>query len=316
MLELRLLSLICYLAKELMLLELNLQEFLQQHKQIIEDFLVRLLPHQTSQSLYAAMQYSVLNNGKRLRPALVYATGKVLETPIDKLNAAAAAVELVHCYSLVHDDLPAMDDDDLRRGMPSCHKAFGEATAILTGDALQSMAFEVLSDPELNPLAVSLQIEMIQVLSKAIGSRGMVLGQAQDMAAENQAINLESLIQLHKYKTGCLFNACIELALIASEQNNKAVVREALLDYGTNIGLAFQIQDDILDATSDDITLGKPAGSDIAAGKSTFITLLGVDGAREYAALALQQAIDALSPLGYKANILSDLAMHLINRTS
>lgn len=292
-------------------------QFLQNHKQIIESLLTKLLPSQhqaDNHQLYAAMHYSVLNNGKRLRPAMVYATGLALQTDISQLHAAAAAVELIHCYSLIHDDLPALDNDDLRRGAPTCHKAFGEATAILAGDALQSLAFEVLTDPELNPVSPSQQAMMVAVLAKAIGPAGMVLGQAQDMAAENKLLNLESLIKLHKHKTGSLFSACIEMALIASGQHNDPQTRESLLDYGQNIGLAFQIQDDILDITSSNETLGKPVGSDQESGKSTFPSLLGLDGAIQYAKETLGRAFSALQPLGKSAQILEDLANYISNR--
>lgn len=294
----------------------DIKDFIQKHKEIIEGFLVKLLPHQTSHRLYAAMQYAVLNNGKRIRPALVYATGQVLNVPIERLHAAAAAIELTHCYSLVHDDLPAMDDDDLRRGMPSCHKAFGEAVAILTGDALQVMAFEVLSDPELNPVEPQLQVAMIAALARASGASGMILGQAEDIEAENKIISLDELAHMHQRKTGALLNACLEVSIIAAGKENDATVRESLLDFGHNIGLAFQIQDDILDETSDDQTLGKPAGSDLAANKSTYTTLLGLEAAQEHAAKALRQAIAALEPLGDDASTLRDLGNYIVSRTA
>lgn len=294
--------------------KIDLQQFLQQHKLIIEDFLTKLLPQQTNNSLYEAMRYSVLNNGKRLRPALVYATGQILGTSIDKLHAAAAALELIHCYSLIHDDLPAMDDDDLRRGLPTCHKAFNEATAILTGDALQTMAFEVLSDPELNPVTPQQQISMVMVLAKAAGASGMILGQADDMEAENRVLTLSELTLLHKRKTGALFNAALELSLIASNKANNSSIRDALLDFGNNIGLAFQIQDDILDEISDSVILGKPAGSDRSSGKSTFISLLGLESSQQHATKALQQAKDSLAPFGTSANTLIELSNYMVAR--
>lgn len=292
----------------------SLQDFLQQHKLLVEDFLVRLLPQQTSHSLFAAMHYSVINGGKRIRPALVYATGTILDAPLEKLHAAAAAVELIHCYSLVHDDLPAMDDDDLRRGLPSCHKAFGEATAILTGDALQTIAFEILSNPNLNPVSPSQQIAMVNVLAKAAGSAGMILGQADDMEAEKKLLALDQLALLHKRKTGCLFNACLELGMIASSQEHNPEVREALLDYGHNLGLVFQIQDDILDVISDTETLGKPVGSDLESEKSTFTSLLGLDGAYQHVKVALNAAHEALIPLGPESKILGDIVNYAANR--
>ena len=295
----------------------NLQDFLDVHKQLIEGLLDRLIPsHKTTHNLFAAMKYSVLNNGKRLRPALVYATGRALNTPIEKLHAAAASVELIHCYSLIHDDLPAMDNDDLRRGLPTCHKAFDEATAILAGDALQSLAFQVLADNELNPVGSNAQIAMLAALAKAIGAAGMVLGQAEDMAAENKHLNISALTKMHANKTGALFCACIDLALIASGQDNNTALRESLQTYGQNMGLAFQLQDDILDVTSSNEVLGKKVGSDQAAGKSTFPSLLGLDSSKEYAATTLQKALTALDILGEKADLLRKFADHLINRVN
>lgn len=307
-----------YLVTELSLSieEPQLHAFLAKHKQIIETVLDKLLPReQTGHSLFAAMRYSALNNGKRLRPALVYATGQALQTPIELLHAAAASVELIHCYSLIHDDLPAMDDDDLRRGVPTCHKAYDEATAILAGDALQSLAFQVLSDPELNPVSPQQQIAMVAVLAKAIGAIGMILGQAEDMAAERTSLSLTQLCQLHNHKTGALFCACIELCYIASGKTDH-MLRENLLTYGKHLGLAFQIQDDILDVTSDNHTLGKPVGSDLEADKSTFPKLLGLSAAKEYAESTLQTAIDALKSLHDDSQLLKSLAYHVLSRVN
>jgi geranylgeranyl diphosphate synthase type II len=295
----------------------KLQNFLHIHKDICESFLNKILPNfQVNHDLYKAIRYSVLNNGKRLRPTLVYAVGQALNTPADKLHAAAASVELIHCYSLIHDDLPAMDDDDLRRGVPTCHKVYSEATAILAGDALQAMAFEVLSDPELNPIEPQQKIAMIATLAKAIGPLGMILGQAEDMAAEHQLLSLNDLNKLHAHKTGALFSACIELSLIASGKETDYTLRESLLDYAKNIGLAFQIKDDILDVVSQTETLGKKVGADLEAGKATYPSLLGLEAAVQHAEAALEQACRALEPLGSSAEILKDLAKYLINRTS
>jgi geranylgeranyl pyrophosphate synthase len=297
--------------------QVDLQGFLSIHKQIIENFLARLMPsYEAKHNLVAALKYSVLNNGKRLRPALVYATGKVLNTPIEKLHAAAASVELVHCYSLVHDDLPAMDDDDLRRGLPTCHRAFDEATAILAGDALQSLAFQILADSELNQVTAQQQIAMVAALAKAIGAAGMVRGQAEDMAAEQKLLGLEELKLMHQRKTGALFGACIELALIASGQQDNQEIHKSLHAYGQNIGLAFQLQDDILDVVSTNEVLGKPVGSDQVADKSTFVKLLGVDGAVQLADTVRQQALSALDNLGAEAQLLRELADHLANRVN
>jgi len=289
---------------------------LQAYKQRIEAWLSKLLTFKPTNGndLLAAMSYSVLNNGKRLRPALVYATGVALNVPLERLDAAAASVELIHCYSLVHDDLPAMDDDDLRRGMPTCHKAYSEATAILTGDALQALAFQILADPELNPISPQQQIAMVHGLAKAAGPAGMVLGQAQDLAAEHKTVALDELTTLHNNKTGALFRACVELSLIASDHKDEAKIRTALDGYAYNLGLAFQIQDDILDITSDDTTLGKPVGSDQALGKSTFPGLLGLSAARQKANDTFDKALVYLEQINSDTSELKSLANLLVIR--
>lgn len=290
-------------------------EFINDRQDLVARTCTKLLPAiSDSNRLSAAMRYSVLNNGKRLRPLLVYAVGEALQTPIAKLNAAAVSVELIHCYSLIHDDLPAMDDDDLRRGLPSCHKAFDEATAILAGDALQALAFEVLCDPELNPVPTEQRLAMIQALARASGAAGMVLGQALDLASENQDIGLSELITLHRHKTGALFNACVELGFLASSHTIDQKLHQQLQDFGKNLGLAFQIQDDILDVTSDTATLGKPAGSDQKLNKATFPSLLGLETAQSQADHYLQQAIESIASLGEHANTLRNLAIHVKNR--
>ncbi len=275
---------------------------------ILDDLFAKLLPMPPSRhSLFAAMRYSVLNGGKRLRPTLVYCTGQVLGNDLARLHGAALSVELIHCYSLIHDDLPAMDDDDLRRGIASCHKAFDEATAILAGDALQSMAFQVLSDPELNPVSAERQIAMVRILAKAAGAAGMVLGQAEDMAGESRTLPLADLITLHKNKTGALFNACIELAILASEEQPTIATIDRLLTYGRHLGLAFQIQDDVLDVIGTDESLGKPAGSDQKLHKSTFTSLLGLEAAQQQATENFAKALEALRPIGQMAQPLVDL---------
>lgn len=266
-----------------------------QAKQRIEQYLVNLLPTGSAEpTLGAAMHYAVLNGGKRLRPALVYATGVALGMPPEKLDATAASVELIHCYSLVHDDLPAMDNDHLRRGMPTCHIKFNESTAILTGDALQSLAFQVLSDPELNLVSDQQKIKMVNCLAKAIGDSGMVLGQALDMEAEDKIISSEQLSNIHDNKTGKLFCACVELGYYASGRDNPEILKN-LLSFASNLGLAFQIQDDILDITSTDEKLGKPAGSDQKLGKSTYCSILGLENAKSQAQAILANVKQSLS---------------------
>lgn len=290
--------------------------YLEQNKHMIEDFLAKLLPTETVHNhLFSAIRYSVLNNGKRLRPTLVYATGQMLGISLDRLHAPAAAIELIHCYSLVHDDLPAMDDDDLRRGMPTCHKAFNEATAILAGDALQSLAFQILSDPELNPVPASQQVKMINILAQASGPAGMVLGQAQDIAAEDKALGLQDIITLHKNKTGALFNACIELAMFCAPSPIDEDTQSRLRLYAEHLGLAFQIHDDVLDVIGEENIIGKPIGSDQKLAKSTFTSLLGVDGAKQKALENLNLALQAIETFGDKSNMLTDIAKYLISRT-
>ncbi len=290
--------------------------FIQQHKQLIEAYLMRMLPLKSSNSLYAAMQYSVLNNGKRLRPILVYATGAALGVNIHALDAAAAAVELMHCYSLVHDDLPAMDDDDLRRGLPTCHKAFDEATAILAGDALQTLAFQILSDSELNLVSTEQQVAMINALSKAAGCNGMVLGQNMDLNAENCTLKLSELTKLHECKTGAMFVVCVELALIAATDGNfeHNQYTNSLLKFAQHLGLAFQIQDDILDVSGDSSIIGKAVGADAKLNKSTFVQLLGLDEAKKQVANNFACAGEALAPLNANGDILRALITDLIER--
>jgi len=289
--------------------------FLTKHKTHIDAVLAELLPlPATTHQLFDAMRYSVLNNNsKRLRPALVYATGQALGTKLTQLHGAAASVELIHCYSLVHDDLPAMDNDDLRRGMATCHKAFNETIAILVGDALQARAFEVLADNKINPTSSQQQIHMISTLAKAVGANGMVLGQALDMHAVNKTMPTAALIELHLNKTGALLRAAVELATIASDCNDQTLINN-LHNFATNIGLAFQIHDDILDVTGTDQMLGKPAKSDQQQGKATFPAALGLEKAKQYAYHYYQTAIAALTPLQGNADLLIQLADFFIKR--
>lgn len=297
--------------------KLDFSVCMQQYKKTIEGLLVKILPETAgNNSLLDAMRYSALNGGKRLRPALVYAVGEVLGVTQQKLHAAAISVELIHCYTLIHDDLPCMDDDDLRRGLPSCHRAFDEATAILAGDALQSLAFQVLSDPELNPVGAQKQIVMVNVLAQAIGAQGLVLGQAEDLAAEHRVLNLQELSTLHSHKTGALFNACIKLSTLAMQQELAPTTLKHLLTYGYHLGLAFQIQDDVLDVIGDAAIIGKPVGSDQALQKATFTSLLGVEAAQAHAQRNLHLALAALASFGDDADILRDLAGYLVNRNT
>jgi geranylgeranyl diphosphate synthase type II len=270
-------------------------------------------PRADLQQLYAAMRYSVVNGGKRIRPLLVYAACEALEGELEQADAAACAVELIHAYSLVHDDLPAMDDDDLRRGQPTTHKAFDEALAILAGDALQSLAFAVLADPQHNAPEAETRLAMLGTLGRAAGPAGMVGGQAIDLAAVGKQIDQQALEQMHRHKTGALIEASVVLGAMASGKADAGSLK-ALQHYASAIGLAFQVQDDILDVESDTATLGKRQGADIARDKPTYPALLGMDAAKTYALELCEQALHALRPFDSNAEPLRELARYIVQR--
>jgi farnesyl diphosphate synthase len=260
------------------------------------------------------MRYSVLGGGKRLRPILVYATGEALGAPIEHLDVAAAAVELVHVYSLVHDDLPAMDDDDLRRGRPTCHRAFDEATAILVGDALQALAFDVLAHDTSGPVSAAARLEMIRILAHASGTSGMAGGQAIDLASVGRNLTAEDVENMHRRKTGALIQCSVLLGAKAAglEAGPKL---DALERFGADVGLAFQIQDDILDIEGETTVIGKSAGADIARNKPTYPSTIGLPAARARAQELCDEAIGALAPLGPAAASLAELARFVVNRS-
>ncbi len=261
------------------------------------------------------MRYAVLGGGKRLRPVLVYAVGSACGAPLERLDSTAAAVEIIHAYSLVHDDLPAMDDDALRRGQPTCHVAFGEAMAILAGDALQALAFEVLAaDPQL-AAAPTLHVEMLRTLAAACGAHGMAGGQAFDLAAVGQRLTPDELERMHVYKTGALIRASVRLGALAAGCGD-AQTLAALERYGHCIGLAFQIRDDILDIVGDSATIGKTAGKDVAADKPTYPAILGMAGAKAHLAELTAEALAAVAPLGARFAVLVDLARFVAERAS
>jgi len=264
--------------------------------------------------LQEAMRYSVVGGGgKRVRPILVYAAGQALNVKPEQLDACACAVEIIHAYSLIHDDLPAMDDDDLRRGRPTCHKAYDDATAILAGDALQAFAFEVLaSDPAMSASAGS-RIEMIKLLAQASGSVGMAGGQAIDLAAVGKSLVLEELENMHLLKTGALIRASVLLGAMCSP-NIQATKLEALDTYARCVGLAFQIHDDVLDVTADTETLGKPQGSDEQQNKPTYPALLGLEGATERAMELHKHALEALDTFDESADVLRQLSAYIVER--
>jgi geranylgeranyl diphosphate synthase, type II len=260
-----------------------------------------------------AMRYSVLGGGKRLRPLLVYITGEALGGDPKLLDAPAVAVELIHSYSLIHDDLPAMDNDDLRRGQPTCHKAFDEGTAILAGDALQALAFDVLANGA--GLDERARLEMILVLAAAIGTQGMAGGQAIDLAAAGTRMEPADIEEMHRRKTGALIRASVELGAIAAGLVNHSQ-RLALQRYGDEIGLAFQIRDDILDVTGDTATLGKRSGVDAALGKPTYPSVFGLERAQQLANAHRDRALAELSGMGDAAEPLRELAYAVVERVN
>ncbi|WP_428772176.1 (2E,6E)-farnesyl diphosphate synthase [Vibrio sp.] len=270
------------------------------------------LPHQ-QQRLIEAMRYGLLLGGKRARPYLVYATGTMLGCELTDLDTPASAVECIHAYSLIHDDLPAMDDDNLRRGQATCHIQFDEATAILTGDALQTLAFSILAEGPLAEVAERYRITMIQSLASASGAQGMCMGQALDLEAENRSVALAQLEQIHRFKTGALMKVAIKLGAYAAGEKGVAILPQ-LEQYAEAVGLAFQVQDDILDIISDTETLGKPQGSDQQLHKSTYPALLGLEGAQQKAHALLDEALQALEAIPYNTELLEAFARYVIER--
>lgn len=278
----------------------------------IEEVLDEALPSgdQEPQMLHNAMRYSALGGGKRVRALLCYAAAELCNTDIAIADAAAAAVELIHAYSLVHDDMPCMDDDDLRRGKPSCHKQYDDATALLVGDALQSLAFDVLSTPQLCANA-NQQISMLNILAKAAGSGGMAGGQAIDLSSVGKALTQVQLETMHQLKTGALIQAA---ALLGASSGTREQI-SAVQTYTENIGLAFQVIDDILDTEADTATLGKTAGKDADSNKPTYVTILGLDAAKVLADQLHKSAIAALAPFGNQALRLHELANFITQRS-
>jgi farnesyl diphosphate synthase len=294
---------------------LNVRSRLQGWQDRIETVLEDVLPPAQTHPgrLHEAMRYAVLDGGKRMRPLLVYAAGEALGISQGHLDIPAAAIELIHVYSLVHDDLPAMDDDDLRRGKPTCHKAFDEATAILVGDALQALAFQILaSHPKL--LAFPAQrLRMVELLAQAAGSRGMVGGQAIDLAAVGQTLSEIELENMHIHKTGALIRASVLLAAYSVEVVDAQSVQQ-LDRFAKCIGLAFQVQDDILDVESDTQTLGKTRGADEAAGKPTYPSIIGMSAAKAKLQDLYNEAMEALAAFGDSAHALREIAEFTVKR--
>jgi len=264
-------------------------------------------------TLHDAMRYTVMDGGKHIRPTLVYAGGQATGAAPESLDRAACAVELIHAYSLIHDDLPAMDDDDLRRGKPSCHRAFGEATAILAGDALQSLAFQVLASDAGNGVSESTRLRMIKTLALAAGSRGMAGGQSIDLAATGQQLNIAELEDMHIHKTGALIRASVVLGALCGKSAAQADI-EKLDHYAKCIGLAFQIRDDILDVEGEAATLGKNPGMDQRLEKSTYPSVIGLEAARQRATELHTEALKSLAAFDERADPLRRISTYIIER--
>jgi len=288
---------------------------MESYRARIEQVLDRCLalPDAGTPRLREAIRYSTLGGGKRLRPALVYLTGESLGAALTDLDAPAAAVELIHVYSLVHDDLPAMDDDDLRRGRPTCHRAYDEATAILVGDALQALAFSVLADDSIGKVVSATRLSMIRTLAQAAGTAGMAGGQAVDLAAVGQTLSVDAVENMHRRKTGALIKGSVLLGAIGAGIDSGPDF-QALTLFGDEIGLAFQIQDDILDVEGDAAVLGKTTGADAALSKPTYPSTVGLPAARGRARDLRDRAIGALAPLGARSGPLVELAQFVVSR--
>jgi farnesyl diphosphate synthase len=281
------------------------------HQKQVEDALARVMPsEETSPArLHAAMRYAVLGGGKRVRALLSYAAAELVGAPAKSADAAAVAVELIHAFSLVHDDMPCMDDDDLRRGKPSCHKQYGDATALLVGDALQSLAFQTIADTNA-PQA----LKQVQVLAQATGSLGMCGGQSIDLQSTGQLLTRNELETMHQYKTGALIRAATLLGAYAAKSTSEANLK-LLNQYSENMGLAFQVVDDILDATADTQTLGKTAGKDALQEKSTYVSLLGIEEANALVKRLYEQTLQLLAGFEKQADPLRAIARFICERT-
>ncbi len=278
----------------------------------IEHALASAIPVTANSQLGDAISYSRTGGGKRIRPLLAFASYEALQGHTDHpaLDAVACAVEAIHAYSLVHDDLPAMDDDDLRRGQPTCHIAFDEALAILAGDALQTLAFEQLANS--HSVTAEVRVRLIKALCAGAGHQGMVLGQAIDLAAVDNTLTLEQLERMHRCKTGALINASVTMGALVAEADDAAL--SALYAFSTAVGLAFQVQDDILDGIADTQTLGKTQGADAAKNKPTYVSLLGLDAARQHATRLLDEAKAAIAQLPGNTAPLHHIAQYVVER--
>jgi len=295
--------------------EPQFQALLERWQARTERELTARLPLATARPtrLHEALRYSALGGGKRVRPVLVYATANALGMPETVVDGVACAVELIHAYSLVHDDLPAMDDDDLRRGRPTCHKAFDEATAILVGDALQVLAFETLASGPGLPADPAIRLELVRLLAIASGTNGMAGGQALDLAAVGRQLSLAEVEEMHARKTGALIHASVMMAAACSERTSESITR-ALDEFARAVGLAFQIQDDLLDIEGDATLLGKATGADRAHDKPTYPSSVGVDAARSRMNELHARALEALAVIGPRAATLASVSDWLVLR--
>ena len=287
-------------------------ERLPDYQDRVHAMLERALPpaSEPPRRLHEAMRYAVLNGGKRIRAILVIATGETLHAQAGRLEPAACAVEFIHAYSLVHDDLPAMDDDDLRRGVPTCHRSFGEANALLAGDALQTLAFETLARAPAPDAG-----ELVRILAQASGSRGMAGGQAVDLESVGQTLTLDQLERMHLLKTGALIRASVRLGALSAGARDPEILRR-LDGYARCIGLAFQIRDDVLDIESATETLGKKQGADVALNKPTYPAILGLEASKAHARALHERASERLAPFGHDAEFLCALSGFIVNRIS
>lgn len=293
----------------------ELTDYLATCSQRVESFFDKTLPskNQAPTTLHSAIRYSAMYGGKRIRPALVYATAETLGMDLPTVDCIASAIELMHCYSLIHDDLPAMDDDDLRRGKPTCHRAYDEATAILAGDAMQALAFSVLTDTSIPGPDPATRCQLTHQLAEAVGSQGMAGGQAMDLAAVDKRISIEALEFIHRQKTGCLIRACIDMTQLCCTTLS-AQQRSNLLQFSEHLGIAFQIRDDILDVISDTATLGKPQGSDNEQNKPTYVSILGLKESERRCDEFYNQALDCLKDFADSSKWLHLLAEHIVCR--
>jgi geranylgeranyl diphosphate synthase type II len=289
----------------------DLPAYLSRNNAFLDRFLAECLESLADGPRLAdAMRYSLMAGGKRLRPSLCLAAGEAVGASPQKVLPIAGAIEMIHTYSLIHDDLPAMDDDDMRRGKKTCHVAFDEATAILAGDALLTLAFQVLASTQAN--RPQLALEVIRIIASAAGPRGMVQGQMLDMQSEGRTLTLQELQQLHALKTGAMIEAALVAGVIAGEGSSSQV--DAVREYGKAIGLAFQIVDDILNVEGDPIIMGKAAGTDQSRRKNSFPALLGLEKSKEFAQNLVRSAVDALAGFGAEAEALRAIAGYVIER--